>query len=79
MTWPHTQRLFDDAVILAREATMKAMPDRLYPSSGDRAALAAAQITATATIFAALVEADLAAQIRSIREQHDARTQDLQA
>ena len=68
----HTNSLFTDAVILAREATMKAMPDRLYPSSGDRAVLAAAQITATATIFAALVEADLAAQIRALRQQHEA-------
>lgn len=73
MTWPHAQALFDDAVTLARQATSAATPDRsFYPSSGDRAAIVAAQITATATIFAALVEADLAAQIRAIREQHEA-------
>ncbi|GJE78130.1 hypothetical protein [Methylorubrum suomiense] len=62
-----TNALFERAVImgtLARHEAAKSggLPSYISPTDGTR--LVAAQITATATIFAALVEADMVAQLR---------------
>lgn len=72
---PRTKSLFGHAVLMAtlarHEATKSGgLPNYISPTDGTR--LVAAQINATATIFAALVEADLAEQIRSLKGQNDA-------
>lgn len=68
----HTKRLFEDATILAARTLVDASSGVHFYGSAERASLVAARMNATATIFAALVEADLARQIREIREQHNA-------
>ncbi|PZP71748.1 hypothetical protein [Methylorubrum populi] len=63
----HTKSLFEHAVLMATIARHEAaksggLPNYISPTDGTR--LVAAQITATATIFGALVEADMVARLR---------------